>query len=217
MSARPFTSAELLTLESHLLAAHRYRDCHARPARGSASDSESLKSSPGRLAAGSDPDRGGGPRGHGNPGAPSREAAGRRNAASVAGVWSLTRRRGERFGTTSPRSTTCPQSSDEYLFKSREGGNRPLHHSQAHRILVQACEECGIDTTRVSTHSLRKTFVRSVYDAYGHDIIRTMKVVQHSSPVIAARYLENTESELDDLVLGLGVTAASAFAAPSDP
>jgi integrase len=100
---------------------------------------------------------------------------------------------------------------DEFLFKSREGGNRPLHRSQAHRILVQACEECGIDTARVSTHSLRKTFVRAVYDASGHDVIKTMKVVQHSSPVITARYLENTESELDDLVLGL----AGAPAAPS--
>jgi len=100
---------------------------------------------------------------------------------------------------------------DEFLFKSREGGNRPLHRSQAHRILVQACEECGIDTARISTHSLRKTFVRSVYDASGHDVIKTMRVVQHSSPVITARYLENTESELDDLVLGL----AGAPAAPS--
>jgi hypothetical protein len=47
------------------------------------------------------------------------------------------------------------------------------------------------------------TFVRRVYDASGHDIIRTMKVAQHSSPVITARYLEKTEIELDDLVLGL--------------
>lgn len=101
---------------------------------------------------------------------------------------------------------------EEFLFKSREGGNRPLHRSQAHRILVQACEDCGIDTARVSTHSLRKTFVRSIYDASGHDIIRTMKIVQHSSPVITARYLENTESELDDLVLALGITPAPAFA-----
>jgi integrase len=92
---------------------------------------------------------------------------------------------------------------DEFLFRSREGGNRPLHRSQAHRILVQACEQCGIDTTRISTHSLRKTFVRAVCDASGHDIIRTMKVVQHSSPVITARYLESTQSELDDVVLGL--------------
>jgi integrase len=100
---------------------------------------------------------------------------------------------------------------DEFLFRSREGGNRPLHRSQAHRILVQACEECGIDTTRVSTQSLRKTFVRAVYDASGHDIIMTMKVVQHSSPVITARYLENTETELDDLVLGLAPAIAAAI------
>jgi hypothetical protein len=79
--------------------------------------------------------------------------------------------------------------------------------------LVQACEECGIDTARVSTHSLRKTLMRSVCDASGHDIIRTMKVIQRSSPVITARYLENTETELDDRVLGLGVTPAPAFAA----
>ncbi len=101
---------------------------------------------------------------------------------------------------------------DDFLFRSREGGNRPLHRSQAHRILVKACEESAIDTTRVSTHSLRKTFVRAVYDASGRDIIRTMRVVQHSSPVITARYLENTESELDDLVLGLATNSAPAVA-----
>lgn len=105
----------------------------------------------------------------------------------------------------------------DFLFKSREGGNRPLHRSQAHRILVQACEECGIDTARVSTHSLRKTFVRAVYDASGHDIIRTMKVVQHSSPVITARYLENTETELDDLVLGLAAAPVPLPVAASLP
>jgi hypothetical protein len=39
----------------------------------------------------------------------------------------------------------------------------------------------------------------------------TMKVVQHSSPVITARYLENTETELDDLVLGLAPAIAAAI------
>jgi len=101
----------------------------------------------------------------------------------------------------------------DFLFRSREGGNRPLHRSQAHRILVKACQECGVDTKRISTHSLRKTFVRAVYDASGRDIIRTMRVVQHSSPVITARYLENTESELDDLVLSLAATLPAAAAA----
>ena len=34
------------------------------------------------------------------------------------------------------------------------------------------------------------------------DVIKAMKVVQHSSPLITARYLENSETELDHLVLG---------------
>lgn len=68
-------------------------------------------------------------------------------------------------------------------------------------------EACGIDEARVSTHSLRKSFVRSVYDASGRDLIQTQRVVGRSSPVITARYLESTQSELDELVLGLGPAA----------
>ena len=94
--------------------------------------------------------------------------------------------------------------SDEFLFLSREGGNRPIDRSQARRILVKLYRDCGIDASRVSTHSLRMTFVRSVYDASNHDLIRTQRIVGHSSPVITARYLESTQSELDDVVLGLG-------------
>jgi integrase len=96
---------------------------------------------------------------------------------------------------------------DEFLFLSRESGNRPLHRSQAHRILKDLCRECGIDEARVSTHSLRKSFVRSVYDASGRDLICTQRIVGHSSPVVTARYLESTQNELDELVLGLGAPA----------
>ena len=102
---------------------------------------------------------------------------------------------------------------DEFLFQSREGANRPVHRTQAHRILKRLCRTCGIDAARVSTHSLRKTFVRAVYDASQHDLIRTQRIVGHSSPVVTARYLESTQSELDELVLGLP-QAAPAPAAP---
>ncbi len=98
---------------------------------------------------------------------------------------------------------------DEYLFKSRQGDNRPLHRAQAHDILKDACRACGIDETRISTHSLRKTFVRAVYNASGHDLIRTQRIVGHSSPVVTAHYLESTQSELDELVLGLAVPVAA--------
>jgi integrase len=102
---------------------------------------------------------------------------------------------------------------DEYLFRSREGGNRPLSRSQAFRILVGLCSACGIDTTRVSTHSLRKTFVRSVYDATHRDLCLTKKIVGHSSPTITSRYLESTQADQDAVVLGLSAVLSRPFAA----
>jgi integrase len=92
---------------------------------------------------------------------------------------------------------------DQFLFQSRKGPNRPISRTQAHRVIKGICRECGIDVTRISTHSLRKSFVRAVYDASGHDLLRTQRIVQHQSPLTTARYLESTQSELDDLVLGL--------------
>jgi integrase len=101
---------------------------------------------------------------------------------------------------------------EEYLFRSRDGRNRAIDRAHAHRILKSLCHACGIDATRISTHSLRKTFVRSVYDASGHDLIRTQRIVGHSSPEITSHYLESTQSELDDLVMGLGAPTAAAAA-----
>ena len=105
-------------------------------------------------------------------------------------------------------------SATDFLFQSREGENRPLHRSQAHRILKTLCRACGIDTSRISTHSLRKTFVRAVYDASHCDLIKTQRIVGHASPLITARYLETTQSDLDDLVLGIA-QPVSTFPSPA--
>ena len=92
---------------------------------------------------------------------------------------------------------------EEYLFLSRQGGNRPIDRSRVHRILVRLCRACRLDPTRISTHSFRKTFVRSVFDASGHDLVVTSRIVQHSNPVITARYLDTAASDLDAVVLSL--------------
>ena len=109
-------------------------------------------------------------------------------------------------------SLDCVPSADQFLFQSRNGINRAIDRTQAHRILKNLCRDCGVSTTRISTHSLRKNFVRAVYDASGHDLIRTQRIVQHASPLTTARYLESSQSELDDLVLGLGAPAPAAVA-----
>jgi integrase len=112
-------------------------------------------------------------------------------------------------------SLGCIPPVDQFLFQSRSGANHPISRTQAHRLLKNLCRECGIDATRISTHSLRKSFVRAVYDASGHCLVRTQRIVQHASPLTTARYLESTQTELDDLVLGLGAPAPAPAAAHS--
>jgi len=86
-----------------------------------------------------------------------------------------------------------------YLFQSREGGNRPISRSQAHRIIVDAASAAGVNE-RIATHSLRKTFVQRIFILSGHDLIKTQRIVGHSSPLTTARYLETDQAELDALV-----------------
>lgn len=75
-----------------------------------------------------------------------------------------------------------------------------LDRSQAFRILVAAATACGIDATRISTHSMRKAFARRIYAASNFCILKCMRALSHCSPVTTARYLEVSTDEVDDLI-----------------
>jgi len=96
-----------------------------------------------------------------------------------------------------------PGEASRFLFATGRSHGAGMNRSQAFRVLVDACAACGIDTTRVSTHSLRKTFVGRMYQASGRDLIKTQRAVGHSSPITTARYLETDSADLDRLVLTL--------------
>jgi integrase len=200
MPARPFTAAEILALESHLIQHRRFRDrmllivgtnvgyritelltwTISQVLTPDCDIVREVTVTRARLKGGS--------------GVHKRSVRSRRVVLNE-------RARGAiRDYITSLESIPSPE---DFLFQSREGENRPLHRSQAHRILKSLCRTCGVDTARISTHSLRKTFVRAVYDASHCDLIRTQRIVGHASPLITARYLETTQSDLDDLVLGI--------------
>lgn len=89
------------------------------------------------------------------------------------------------------------------LFGTSRSNGTGMDRSQAFRTLVNACAACGIDTARISTHSMRKTFAGRVYKASGHDLIRTQRALGHSSPVTTARYLETDSDALDRLILDI--------------
>jgi integrase len=89
------------------------------------------------------------------------------------------------------------------LFSTTQAQGEPMDRSAVFRVLTEACRRCGIDSTRISTHSLRKTFVGRIYKASNHDLIATQRIVGHTSPATTARYLETDAAQLDALMLAV--------------
>lgn len=89
------------------------------------------------------------------------------------------------------------------VFRSRIGGNQPITRGQAHRQLKRLARELGFDAARVGCHSARKTFAVQIHKAAGFDLIKTQRILGHSSPLTTASYLDTCRDDLDALVLSL--------------
>jgi integrase len=91
-----------------------------------------------------------------------------------------------------------------FLFANPHTG-KALSRSQAYRIIRSAAEVLGF-STRVSCHSLRKTFGYHAWkDGKNPEII--MKVYNHSSLAITSRYLGITQDDIDAVYLDARLTA----------
>lgn len=199
MSARPFTEPEYLTLSQHFASAHRTRD-RLLLILGCATGyriQELLSLTVGQVWDGADvvreitvarKDLKGG-RG----GKYVRAVKGRRVPLSEA----------VRGAVLDHLTAIGPGEADRFQFATGRSHDAGMNRSQAFRVLVDACTAFGIDTTRVSTHSLRKTFVGRCCAASGCDLIKTQRAVRQSSPITIARYLETDTADLDRLVLTL--------------
>ena len=97
-------------------------------------------------------------------------------------------------------STEDGFSLDWFLFKSRKGENKAISYTQAYRIIKAAFDDLGI-RENVATHSFRKTFANRVYENTDHDIIATMKIMDHSSPNITMAYLSADQQKLEEAVM----------------
>lgn len=106
-------------------------------------------------------------------------------------------------------------SSNDPLFISREtvrkdDGNghirkfaKALTRFQVNNILKVLADLAHVDTTRVSSHSMRKTFAKAIYIASGKDLTKVQYALGHSSITITIKYLMFAISEIDNLVEGL--------------
>ena len=92
---------------------------------------------------------------------------------------------------------------NEYLFRSREGANKPITRVMAYKIINNACRKAGIIDS-IGTHTLRKTFGYHHYQQF-HDVAILQYLLNHSSPSITLRYigitLDNVENTLQQFEL----------------
>lgn len=92
---------------------------------------------------------------------------------------------------------------DDYIFQSKKGINKPISRQQAHYILQQAGEYCGIEEP-ISPHSLRKTWGYWAWKG-GASLILIMEALNHSNTTITKRYLGILQEDIDDIFINLNL------------
>lgn len=101
-----------------------------------------------------------------------------------------------------------PEDQGQYIFCSRHSNN-PMSIQYINRRMKVLCFRNGIsvpDDKNISTHLLRKTFGRRVWENQGQDeraLIMLMEVFNHSSMSITKRYLGIRGEEIEDIYRNL--------------
>lgn len=136
---------------------------------------------------------------------------------------STTRRRSV-FSRTLPLNTTARTAIEEYfheetisnrLVRPQElvfvssSGRRAISRMQVSRILRRIFVAAGIDTSsRLGSHSLRKTFCGKIWEASGHNIEVTRASLRHRHISTTQAYLPCGDAEAHRLILALDQPAA---------
>lgn len=88
----------------------------------------------------------------------------------------------------------------EYLFKSRNGLNKPINRQQAWKIISDMGKE--IELKNIGTHSMRKTMGYQYIQSHKNDIFAMSKLSQsfnHSSEAITRKYIGINEEEMQNM------------------
>lgn len=86
---------------------------------------------------------------------------------------------------------------DDYLIKSRENYNRPIHRSTSYRILKDAAFHFRLEN--IACHSMRKTFGYHFYQQTG-DVVTLMEIFGHSHPSVTLRYIGITQDSINTAI-----------------
>ena len=83
---------------------------------------------------------------------------------------------------------------EEYLFKSRQGRNKPITRVRAYDILREAAYACSLE--EIGTHTLRKTFGYHMYQET-KDIALLQDIFNHSAEYITRKYIGINQEAID--------------------
>jgi len=87
---------------------------------------------------------------------------------------------------------------EEYLFKSRNGNNKPLARETVNKMIKEWTKSFK---GNYGTHTLRKTFGYIQRTKYGVSFEVLCKRFGHSSPSITMRYLGIDDKEVNGILL----------------
>jgi integrase len=91
---------------------------------------------------------------------------------------------------------------DDFVFRSRKGGNQPISRVQYYRILKEAIQPNEL-TGKLGTHSMRKTFAEAMRRSFGGDIFRIQKAMGHKNINSTVQYLSFNEADIDKAIRGM--------------
>ena len=82
----------------------------------------------------------------------------------------------------------------------------PITVRQVQHHLKLVCDYLGYKD--ISTHSFRKWYATSIYNANGHDIVLVQRLLQHSSPMVTRRYIGVSDEQIEDVREAIDSSAA---------
>ena len=104
---------------------------------------------------------------------------------------------------TKIKQNRTPQGYIEMILSDCEVFEYTLRHTN--RLLQIGAKEIGIRKKNISTHSLRKSGARFIWEEFNksdESLIKLSMVLNHSSSAITRRYLGITKEEIADIYEG---------------
>lgn len=98
----------------------------------------------------------------------------------------------------------APYSCDEYILRSPNGQHLSLR--MYNKFLAENLKKQGIVTENASSHTLRKTFAKRVWQSYNcseHGLILLSKIFRHDSLNTTMEYIGITSTEIKNVYLNI--------------